>query len=161
MPSYTSGALKFYNTFRQWLADGTFDMDADSFYATLHSSSLTPSAGSSLYTLGAYNELSTANGYTQGQVAANLLTTTFSVITATPSLAAFTISTKVVTATGALNPKYMLIHSTANRNGHALPLVGWVDLAPSTTTATIAVANGETLSVQYASGQLFLVQGGQ
>lgn len=160
MPSYTSGPVKFYNTFRQWLADGTFDMDADAFYGTLHSSSLTPSASSSLYTLGAYNELSTANGYTQGQVAANLLTTTFSVVTATPVTAQFTISNKVVTATGALNPKYLIIHSTANRNGHALPLVGWVDLAPSTTTATIAVANGEVLTLACVGGQFFVVGGG-
>lgn len=160
MPSYTSGPLKFFNTFRQWVADGTFDLDADAFYGTLHSSSLTPSASSSLYTLGAYNELSTANGYTQGQVAANLFTTTFSVVTATPAIAAFTNSTKVVTATGALNPKYLLIHSTANRNGHALPLVGWVDLAPSTTTATIAVANGEVLTIQWPLAQLFQIQGG-
>lgn len=62
-----------YNSFKEYMADGTLDLDNDSFAITLHTSSYSPSATHSLYS-DLTNELSTSGGYTSGGAALTSVT---------------------------------------------------------------------------------------
>lgn len=61
----TADAWQFYNTFPEYMADGTMDLDTDTFKMQLHSSSYTFAATHSVRA-DLTNELSTAAGYTAG-----------------------------------------------------------------------------------------------
>lgn len=39
-----AATITFYNSFKEYIADGTIDLDTDTFKVTLHTSSYTPSA---------------------------------------------------------------------------------------------------------------------
>jgi len=55
-----------YNSFKEYLGDGTIDMDNDSFKIILLSASHTPDATNTQYTNVSGNELANGNGYTTG-----------------------------------------------------------------------------------------------
>ena len=61
-----AASITFYQTFRKWLGDGTFDLDANTFKVTLHTSTYSPNAATNTVYADLTNELSTANGYTNG-----------------------------------------------------------------------------------------------
>jgi len=55
-----------YNSFKQYLGDGTIDMDGDTFKIILLGSGYTPDAAHSQYSNISGNELANGNGYTTG-----------------------------------------------------------------------------------------------
>ena len=57
-----AASLTFYNSFREYVADGTIDLDTHTFKAMLVASGYTPSTAHTVKT-DVTNELSTANGY--------------------------------------------------------------------------------------------------
>src|SRR5260370_37317578 len=54
-----------YDSFKQWVADGTFNLASDTFKITLHTNTYAPSLSNQVYA-DLTNELATANGYTNG-----------------------------------------------------------------------------------------------
>ena len=63
-----AASITFYQSFREYMSDGTIDLDTDSFKVTLHTSTYTPNAGTHTVYADLTNELSTASGYTNGGV---------------------------------------------------------------------------------------------
>jgi hypothetical protein len=128
--------INFYESFGEYLQDGTFDMNSNSFKMTLHTSTYTPSAsGHSVYA-NLTNELSTANGYTNGGLALTSVT-----LTRTALNDVFTSAAPVWTASGgSIVCRYGVIRAVGTLNARVDPLVCWIllDSAPAdvTTTAT-------------------------
>ena len=77
-----AGNWIFYNSAREYLADGTIDLDSHTFKIALLTNTYTPSASHSTYA-DLTNQLSTANGYTSGGATLASVTWTHSGTTAT------------------------------------------------------------------------------
>lgn len=69
----TTGSFQFYDSFREYLGDGTIDLDTDVFKVSLHTVAYGALDTTNLSTDTVYadltNELATANGYTNGGLA--------------------------------------------------------------------------------------------
>lgn len=132
-----AGTFTLYDSVAEFIADGTIDLDNDTFNIVLLTSAYTPSAAHSDYT-DLTNELTTDNGYTNGGAA--LTGVTWS---QTSGVATFDSDNQVWTASGgSITARYAAIYdATASPNR----LLGYyvLDDAPADVTAT----DGNTLTV--------------
>lgn len=149
-----AGKLKLYEQAKKHLADGTLDLDSNSFKATLHSSASNANtlSGSSVFA-DITNELATANGYIAGGVALTSVTWTNSAGTMTFTCASFQWNA----SGGDLTARFLVIRAIGTLNGLVDPIVGVVLLntAPGDVTAT----NGNPLTMTPAGGGLFTFSG--
>jgi len=132
-----AGTFTLYDSVAELIADGTIDLDNDTFKITLHAASYTPAAGHDEYA-DLTNELATANGYTNG--GATLANVTWS---QTGGVATFDSDAQVWTASGGpITARRAVIRDTTATNekliGHFL-----LDSAPADVTAT----DGNTFTV--------------
>lgn len=133
-----------YNGFREYVGDGTVDMDNDTFKVQLHSSTYTPNAETHDTTTDLSNEVANGNGYTTGGATLGSVTWTKSTTTVT-----FDSADPTWTASGGnIGPaRYAVINdTTANK------LIAYCDLGEDVTTL-----DGNTLTLTInASGILTL-----
>lgn len=61
-----AGNWIMYDSAKEFIGDGTIDLDTQTFKITLHTNSYTPNRGTQSVYSDLTNELSTANGYTNG-----------------------------------------------------------------------------------------------
>ena len=125
-----AATFTLFDSFTEYMGDGTIDLDTHTFNMTLHTSTYTPSASADLLYADLSDELSTANGYTSGGQAMTSVTWG-----QTGGVATFDSDPVQWTASGAgMTARYAVIRST---NGSG-PLVGWILLesAPADVTAT-------------------------
>jgi hypothetical protein len=130
-----AGTFTLYNNVAKYLGDGTVNLTSDTFKITLHTSSYTPAGTQDLYT-DLTNELSTANGYTNG--GATLASVVESI---SAGVANWTSANQVWTASGgSITARYAVIRDTT-----ASKLIGYMvlDATPADVTAT----DGNTLTV--------------
>jgi hypothetical protein len=144
-------SLTFYESFREYIADGTFDLNSNTFKVTLHNSTYTPNAGTHSVFTDATNQLTTANGYVSGGI-----TLTGVVWTRTGATVKFDANDPVWTASGgSIVARYAVISATGTLNGRADPLVAFILM--DNTPADVATTIGNTLTLQFnASGILTL-----
>lgn len=146
-----AASLTFYESFREYIADGTIDLDTDTFKVTLHTSSYTPNAGTHTVYADLTNELSTANGYTNTGQALGTVTWGHTGGTAT-----FNADDTIWTASGgSIVARYAVIRKDGTANAIVSPLICYIllDTAPADVTAT----TGNTLTLQWnGSGILTL-----
>lgn len=122
----------FYNTFRKYMADGTIDLDTDTFKISAHTSSYTPSATSHTVYADLTNELATANGYTSGGATLGSVTWTQSTGTVT-----FDAADIVWTASGgSLVTRTYVIRKSGTANTIVNPLMLYITDSADTTTTT-------------------------
>ena len=130
-------AWVFYNKFHEYRGDGTIDLDDDTFKVILVASGYTPStSGHSTYA-DITNELSTANGYTNGGQSLTSVTWTESGGTAT-----FDAANPSWTASGgAITARYAVIYDDTP-SSPANPLVAYclLDNSPADVTANDGAA---------------------
>lgn len=129
-----AATITLYNSTKEYLADGTFDLNSNAFKVTLHNSTYTPNASTHTVLADATNQLSTANGYTSGGATLGTVTWTRSGGTVT-----FDAADVVWTASGAgITARYAVISATGTLNGRVDPLVAYIllDSAPADVTAT-------------------------
>jgi hypothetical protein len=143
--------LTLFNSFKADIGNGTFDMDANSFVVTLHTSSFTPALTMAV-SADLTNEVANGNGYTTGGVA--LTSPTF---TQTSGTAAFkTGNNPSWTGSGAgFTARYYVLRANGTLNGKVNPLIGYglLDSAP----ADVSFAAGNTVTLtQNAAGWLTL-----
>ncbi len=139
-----AGTWTFTNATKKALLDGTFDLDTDSFKMALHTSSASPSSTSDVWAdLG--NEVSAANGYTAGGIAANL--------TVTQSSGTVTVDIQtdpVWTASGGtITARYAVIYETGT--GGKILCYSLLD----TTPADVSVTSGNTLTIAANASGVF------
>lgn len=130
-----AGTFTLYNGMAKYLGDGTVDLDSHTFKITLHTSAYTPSGAHDSYT-DLTNELSTANGYTNG--GATLTTVS---LTAASGVSKWTSDNQVWTASGgSITARYAVIRdTTANK------LIGYLLL--DSTPADVTATDGNTFTV--------------
>lgn len=146
----TANALAFYDSFIEYMADGTIDLDTHTFKVILVTSTYTPSASTHTVYADITNELSTANGYTNGGQA--LGTVTWS---QTGGTATFDAADTVWTASGgSITARYAVIYDDTPTSP-ADPLVGYIllDNSPADVTAT----DGNTFTLQWNGSGIFTV----
>ncbi len=146
-----AASITFYQTFRKWIGDGTFDMDTDTFKVSLHSSSYTPNAATHTVYADATNELSTANGYTNG--GATLGSVTFNQSGGTVTFDAA--DTAWTASGGSIVARYAVIRKDGTANARVSPLVAYILL--DTTPADVTTTTGNTLTLVWNASGIFTI----
>lgn len=146
-----AASITFYQSFREYMADGTFDLNSDTYTVSLHNSTYTPDASTHTVYADATNELATANGYTNG--GANLASVTW---TRSGGTVTFDAADTTWTASGgSIVARYAVIRKNGTANARVSPLVAYILL--DTTPADVTATTGNTLTLQWnASGILAL-----
>ncbi len=144
-----AASITFYQSFREYLGDGTFDMNTNTFVVTLHSSSYTPNASSHTVSADLTNELSTANGYTSGGATLASVTWTRSGGTVTWDAA----DTVWTASGGSIVARYAVIRASGTLNSRVNPLVAYILL--DTTPADVTTTAGNTLTLQWNASGIF------
>lgn len=160
MASFTGSAWHFFNSFRLWESDGTFDMDLDastpSLWVSLHTSVWTPDVTKTVKA-DLTNEVANGAGgiyVTGGKV---LTGATFTQQSPTnPEQVKLTApSLSWIVASGSLAAMYAVIRLEGTRNSHVNPLVAYCALDNTTvpgTPSTVTTASGSTLTLAFPSG---------
>jgi len=142
-----AASITFYNSFREYLADGTIDLDTHTFKVLLTSSSYTPNAA---HTTKAdiTNELSTENGYTAGGATLGSVTWGHSGGTAT-----FDAADTVWTASGGpITARYAVIYDDTAASDELVAYI-LLDTTPGDVTAT----DGNTLTLAWNASGIFTI----
>ncbi len=143
-----AASFTFYNSFKEYLGDGTIDTNSHTFKVLLTSSSYTPNASTHTVKADVTNELSTANGYTAGGATLGSVTWNRSGGTVT-----FDAADTVWTASGgSITARYAVIYDDTP-SSPADPLVGYILL--DTTPADVTVTTGNTLTLQWNASGIF------
>ncbi len=148
-----AGKWKLYNSAKEYLADGVFDLDTNSFrcalfLSTSNADTLTNSTLSQLT-----NQVANGNGYTTG---GNLLTSV--TWTQTGGTATFDAADTVWNATGSgITARFAVIYQpgTFATVTDALLAVCLLDTAPADVTASA----GNTLTIQFNASGIFTLSG--
>lgn len=142
-----AASITLYQSVAEYLADGTIDLDTDTFKVSLHTSSYTPNAATQSVYSDLTNELSTANGYTSGGATLGSVTWNRSGGTATLDAA----DTQWTASSAGITARYAVIRKDGGTN----PLIAYILL--DTTPADVSVTAGNTLTLQWnGSGILTL-----
>ena len=142
-----AASLTFYNSFREYVADGTIDLDTHTFKVMLVASGYTPSTAHTVKS-DVTNELSTANGYTAGGATLGSVTWGHSGGTAT-----FDAADTVWTASGgSIVARYAVIYDDTAASDE---LVCYILL--DTTPADVTTTAGNTLTLQWNGSGIFTI----
>lgn len=140
-----AASITFYNSFREYVADGTIDLDTHTFKVLLTSSSYTPSATTHTVKADVTNELSTANGYTAGGAT---LTATWVRSAGTVTFDAADV--QWTASGGSIVARYAVIYDDTAASDE---LVAYILL--DTTPADVTAASGETFNLVWNSSGIF------
>ena len=144
-----TASITLYQSFREYLVDGTFDLNSNTFKVTLHTSTYTPSASTHTVYADLTNELSTANGYTNGGATLGTVTLNRSGGTVTFDAA----DTTWTASGGSIVARYAVIRASGTLNTRVDPLVAYILL--DTTPADVTATTGNPLTLTWnASGIL-------
>jgi hypothetical protein len=143
-----AASISFYNNWREAISD--VPLRSTTFKVTLHSSSYTFSASHSVYA-DLTNELSTANGYTNG--GANITSGSWDHSGATATFDAG--DTQWVASGGSITARRAVIRASGTFNSQVDPLVA--SILMDTTPADVTVTDGNTLTLQWNASGIFTV----
>jgi hypothetical protein len=131
------GPLVFFDSFKEYMADGTFDLNTNPFKVSLHTSTFTPNVSTMTVYANLTNEVANGNGYTTGGV--SLSSVTWAQTSGTSKFDAADISWTASTASW--NARYGVLRATGTLNGRVDPLIGYflLDSAPADVTFNVAV----------------------
>lgn len=144
-----SASITIYNKFLEYMADGTIDLDGDTFKVALVSSTYTPSASTHTVYADITNELSTANGYTAGGATLGTVTWTESGGTVTFDAA----DASWTASGGSITARYAVIYDDTPSTPVAKPLVAYVLL--DTTPADVTATDGNTFTLSWNASGIF------
>jgi hypothetical protein len=140
-----AASISFYDSFREFVGDGTIDLDGDTFKVMLVTDAYTFSAAHTVKT-DITNELSTANGYTAGGATLGTVTWGHSGGTAT-----FDAANTVWTATDSgITARRAVIYSDTAASDQLVASV-LLDTTPADVTATA----GNTLTLAWHASGIF------
>lgn len=147
----TADAWRFYDTFHLWLADGTFDLDADTFNMSLYLSTSNAAVLSNSLLAALTNEHANANGYTAGGKVITGVAWALS-----GAIARLTGNVVQWNATpGSIIARYAVISKVGTANGRTNPLV-CVSLLDNTPADAVATAGNAFTVTPSASGIITL-----
>lgn len=141
-----------YDSFKLWMSDGTFDMDADTFKVTLHTNTYTPNIATQSVYADLTNELTTANGYTNGGLTLSSVTWSKSGSTTTFDAGDFTWTA----AGGSIGPfRKAVIRKSGTANTHVDPLIAYCILD----SADITITDTSVFTIQLNASGIFTITG--
>ena len=146
----TSSNWRLYNSAKEYLGDGTFDMDNDTFNLILCDTSSNAATLSTTTYGGLTGELATASGYTQTGVA---LSTTWTNSSGTLTFDASDVSW--LANGGDLGVYYAVIMDDTATNDE-LVCYSLLDTTPSLVTAS----DGNPFNIAFNAGGIFTLGGG-
>ncbi len=122
--------LEVFNSFRQYIADGTIDLDSANVYLALVTSSYTKSLANTIWSDISTNEVATGSGYTTGGAALASNDVTYSGTTATFDAADVTWTSLTKTF------RFGILYINATVNSIVKPLIGVIlfDSTPANVT---------------------------
>lgn len=140
-----AASISFYDSFREYMADGTIDLDTHTFKVMLVSSAYTFSSSHSVKT-DITNELSTANGYTAGGATLASVTWTRSGATVTFDAA----DTTWTASGGSITARRAVIYDDTATNDELV-----ASILLDTTPADVTTTSGNTLTLQWNASGIF------
>lgn len=140
-------AITLYNSFKEYLGDGTFDMNTNTFKVQLHSSTYTPALTHSVLA-DLTNEVANGNGYTTGGFT---LTTPAYAQTAGVAKWSTANNPSWTGATAGFVARYAVFLASGTLNGRVSPLIGYMLLDSAPADVSFAVGNTVTIT-QNAAG---------
>lgn len=139
--STTTGTLVLFNSFREYVADGTIDLDTDTFKVLLTTSTQVLSASGQSVKADLTQEVANGNGYTSGGVTLTGVTWTRSGGTVT-----FDSDDPQWTASsGSITARYCVLYKSGTANSITNPLVGYALL--DSTPADVVATDGSPLKI--------------
>lgn len=146
-----AASITFYNSFKEYLGDGTIDLDGHTFKVLLTSSSYSPNASTHTVKADVTNELSTANGYTAGGATLGSVSWNLS-----GGKVTFDAADTVWTAsTGSIAARYAVIYDDTPTSP-ADPLVAYILL--DTTPADVTATDTNTLTLAWNGSGIFTLE---
>lgn len=146
-----AATITFYDNWRECIGREV-DLDTPpSVKVTLHTSAYTPNAATHTVYADLTNELSTANGYTNGGLALSSVTWTQS-----STVAIFDAADSTWTASGgSITARYAVLRLVGTFDGAVDPLIAYIllDSAPADVTAT----DGNPLTLQWHANGIFRI----
>jgi len=143
-------AWKIYDSFKEKMADGTLDLDGDTFKCALFTSSLTPVQTDDDYSA-LSNEVANGNGYATG--GETLASVTWADSSGTVTFDADDIDWTA--SGGSIVGRYAIIYDDTDA-GKQLVAMCLMDNAP----ADVTVTDGNTLTLQLHANGIFQLSGG-
>ena len=141
-----AASFTFYQSFREYLGDGTIDLDTHTFKVLLTSSSYTPNAATHTVKADVTNELSTANGYTAGGATLGSVTWSRSGGTVTFDAA----DTQWTASGGSITARYAVIYDDTAASDELVCYI-LLDTTPADVTATA----GNTFTLSWNASGIF------
>jgi hypothetical protein len=140
-------AITLYNSFKEYLGDGTFDMNTNTFKVQLHSSTYVPALTHAVLA-DLTNEVANGNGYTTGG-----FTLTTPAYAQTAGVAKWSTGNNPSwTGSGAgFAARYAVFLASGTLNGRVSPLIGYMLLDSAPADVSFAVGNTVTIT-QNAAG---------
>jgi hypothetical protein len=151
-----AGKWKRYNKFGLWVADGTFDLDADTFKIALYTSASNANTLTNSVLADLTNEVANANGYTTGGLTLGTLSWTEAAGVGTFD---FTVDPVWTANGGSITARFAAIYKSGTANAHVNPLVA-VSLL-DTTPADVTATDTNTFTVQLNASGVFTLSAGQ
>ena len=135
--------ISIYNSFKEFMGDGTIDLDADTLKLALVQSAYTPSAAHTIFG-DITNELTTANGYTAG--GKSLTNVTWTRSGGTVVLDADNVAWANLGDPASVTFRYGVLYVNATRGGIVNPLIAWILFNDTPADVVVAAVNPWTVA---------------
>lgn len=145
-----TAAVTAYYSFKEYVADGTFDLNADTFKAALVSSAYTFNVEHTTWADASAYEV-TNGGYTAG--GATLSGVAFGQSSGVATLDAS--DTEWTAIGGSIVARRVVIYKSGTANGRGNPLI--LSILMDVTPADVVVVAGKTLRIQYSASGLLSI----
>ena len=144
-------AITLYNAFKQYIGDGTIDLDTDTFKVQLQTSTYTPALTHTVLA-DLTNEVANGNGYTTGGF--TLTTPAYGQTSGTAKWSTAN-NPSWTGATSGFVARYAVFYKSGTANAKVNPLIGYMLLDSAPADVSFAVGNTVTIT-QNAAGWLTL-----
>ena len=130
------GDFVVFNTAKEWLMDGTFDLDTNTIKCAICDDTATPAASTATPTLGDFTEVGTAGTYAAGGEA---LTCTWVESSGTVTFDSSTNPTWAANGSNDTDAYWGIVYAVGSLNGQTNPALGFLDLGGPVNMATTAL----------------------
>lgn len=147
-----ASAFRIYSKAKEYMPNGTIDVDSHTFKVQLHTSSYSPNLNTHTVRADLTNELATANGYTAGGATLGSITWSSSSGTATFDAA----DTTWTASGGSITARNAVIYDDTP-SSPLDPLLGYVLL--DTTPADVTATDGNPFTLQWNASGIWTLSG--
>jgi hypothetical protein len=145
-----AGTWTVFDSAKEYIGDGTIDMDTDTLKVALFTSTAAFTSGS-ITTYSTANEVAAGNGYAAGGVTVTGATVTYSGSTAKYGAGASTASWTA--SGGSIVARYAVLYKSGTANGVTNPVIAFVLL--DNTPANVTVTAGNVLAIATPTNGFF------